>query len=202
MESFLESTMQSLGVFGIALLMFLENLFPPIPSELIMPLAGYRAAQGDMPIVLVILAGSLGSLLGVLPWYFAGRLLGKTRLQGFAARHGRWLTLSPRTIERADRWFRRHGSLAVLFGRLVPTVRTLISVPAGIAEMPLVKFLVFSAVGTGLWTTALALAGYRLGAAYDSVSGYVEPLSNAVLLLILVIYLYRVVTFDPGRGKH
>lgn len=200
MNVFLESVMQSLGVFGIALLMFLENVFPPIPSELIMPLAGYHASQGEMPIVLVVLSGSLGSLLGVVPWYYAGRALSEERLKRFAAKRGRWLTLMPSDIDRADRWFRRHGSLAVLLGRLVPTVRTLISVPAGLSGMVLPRFLVYSAVGTAIWTSLLALAGYYLGQAYTSVQGYVEPLSNAVLIAIAAVYLYRVATFDRRRA--
>jgi len=165
MESFVQSMMQSLGAFGIALLMFLENIFPPIPSELIMPLAGYWSTQGDISIVIVIVAGGIGSLLGVIPWYYAGRALGKERLKRFSEHHGRWLTLSPADIESADRWFREKGPLAVLFGRLVPTVRTLISVPAGIAQMPFAKFLIYSAIGSGIWTTALAMAGYLLGQA-------------------------------------
>lgn len=201
MEAFVQSMMQTLGVFGIALLMFLENIFPPMPSELIMPLAGYRSTQGDMSIVAVIVSGSIGSLLGVVPWYYAGRWLGKARTKRFAERHGRWLTLSPADVELADRWFKDKGPLAVLFGRLVPTVRTLISVPAGIACMPLPRFLVYSAIGTAIWSSALALAGYLLGQAYETVSAYVGPVSNVVLVLIAVYYVYRVVTFDPNHGE-
>ena len=201
MESFVQSMMQSLGAFGIALLMFLENIFPPIPSELIMPLAGYWSTQGDISIVIVIVAGGIGSLLGVIPWYYAGRALGKERLKRFSEHHGRWLTLSPADIESADRWFREKGPLAVLFGRLVPTVRTLISVPAGIAQMPFAKFLIYSAIGSGIWTTALAMAGYLLGQAYQTVSTYVGPVSNGIFFLIVAYYIYRVVTFDPSHGE-
>jgi membrane protein DedA with SNARE-associated domain len=201
MESFVQSMMQSLGAFGIALLMFLENIFPPIPSELIMPLAGYWSTQGDISIVIVIVAGGIGSLLGVIPWYYAGRALGKERLKRFSEHHGRWLTLSPADIESADRWFREKGPLAVLFGRLVPTVRTLISVPAGIAQMPFAKFLIYSAIGSGIWTTALAMAGYLLGQAYQTVSTYVGPVSNGIFFLIVAYYIYRVVMFDPSHGE-
>lgn len=201
MESFVQSMIQSLGAFGIALLMFLENIFPPIPSELIMPLAGYRSAQGDMSIVIVIVAGGIGSLLGVLPWYYVGRALGKERLKRFSGRYGRWLTLLPADIESADRWFHEKGALAVLFGRLVPMVRTLISVPAGIAQMPVAKFLIYSAIGTVIWTMALTIAGYLLGQAYQTVSTYVGPVSNGILFLMVAYYLYRVVTFDPSHGE-
>ena len=188
--------MDSFGPFGIALLMFLENIFPPIPSELIMPLAGYEAAAGRMSISAVIIAGTIGSLAGVVPWYYAGRFMGEARLKRLAARHGRWMTLSPGDVDKANDWFGRHGVAAVLFGRLVPTVRTLISVPAGVARMPIGTFLVFSAIGSAIWTSLLALAGYLLGQNYAAVEAYVGPVSNTVLAAIVVFYIYRVVTFD------
>ena len=125
-------------------MMLAENIFPPIPSELIMPLAGFVAAKGQLNPVLVVLAGTLGSLLGALPWYYAGVWLGQERVCALAARHGRWLTLGEKEIRQAIRWFERHGRIAVLIGRLVPTVRTLISLPAGMARMPLLPFLVYS----------------------------------------------------------
>ena len=200
MESFVESVMESLGASGIVLLMFLENIFPPLPSELIMPLAGYRSAQGDMPIAVVIAAGSVGSLLGAVPWYWAGRAIGKERLKRFARDKGRWLTLSPEDVEAADRWFRAKGPLAVLFGRLIPTVRTLISIPAGLAHMPLPKFLIYSAIGTLAWTAALALGGYLLGQTYHALSGWLDLAANGVLAAAVALYLYRVVRFAPGRA--
>lgn len=200
METLVRSMMETLGVFGIAVLMFLENIFPPIPSELIMPLAGYQATQGQQSIVAVIIAGTVGSLLGVIPWYYAGKLVGKKRIKRLAARHGKWLTLSPDDVEAADQWFHRYGKFAVLFGRLVPTVRTLISVPAGVAHMNLAIFLILSAIGSAIWTTLLALAGYMLGQNYDTVSTYVGPVSNGIIVIIIAIYIYRVVTFDKTHN--
>ncbi|MCB8836532.1 DedA family protein [Aurantimonas sp. VKM B-3413] len=201
MDVFVQTMMETLGAFGIALLMFLENIFPPIPSELIMPLAGYQAASGQMSLWLVILSGTIGSLLGVVPWYYAGSILGRRRLERLAERHGRWLTLSPEDVGRADDWFRRHGALAVLFGRLVPTVRTLISVPAGVAHMPLATFLVYSAIGSAVWTSFLAGVGYLLGQQYDLVADYVGPVSNAVFIIIAIIYVYRVATFGKRQRR-
>ncbi|MEF2073859.1 DedA family protein [Consotaella aegiceratis] len=201
METFVQSMMEQLGASGIALLMFLENIFPPMPSELIMPLAGYQAAQGTLSIVGVIVAGTIGSLLGVVPWYYAGRLLGERRLRGLAERHGRWLTLGADDVDATQRWFRRRGPLAVLFGRLVPTVRTLISVPAGVARLSMPAFLVFSAVGSAIWTSALALAGYALGRNYEAVADYVGPVSNVTLAVIVLAYAYRVATFDTERRR-
>lgn len=185
------------GYVGVALLMLAENLFPPIPSELIMPLAGFVAARGDLSLAGVIAAGTIGSVLGALPWYWLGRRYGPDRLRALAGRHGRWLTVSPNDVDRARAWFDRRGRIGVLVGRLVPAVRTLISVPAGLAAMPLVPFLIYSTVGTLLWTSLLAAAGYWLQDRYEDVSAYLDPVSKGVVGLIVLIYLYRLVTWRP-----
>ena len=190
---------QGSGYLGIALLMLAENVFPPIPSELIMPLAGFSAARGEPGIVWAVLAGSAGSLAGAVFWYYVGRWVGAERLRGWAGRHGRWLTLSPAEVDQATAWFQRHGALAVLIGRLVPAVRTLISVPAGIADMKLPRFLAYSAVGTVVWTAFLAGAGYLLGENYQAVSGWMDPVTYAVVGVVVAVYLYRVATFGRGR---
>lgn len=185
---------------GVFVLMLVENVFPPIPSEVIMPLAGYIASRGQLTFWGVLLAGTLGSLAGTSLWYAIGRWLGRDRLKRFAARHGRWLTLSPAEIDRASAWFAQRGYAAVLLGRLVPGIRTLISVPAGVTGMPLLPFLATSAAGTFFWTGLLAAAGYQLGESYGVVGRWIEPVGNGVLVLALAIYLYRVVTFDrPAR---
>ena len=201
MASWIEGIVQSTGVFGIAFLMFLENLFPPIPSELIMPLAGYIAAQGQANIALIIVAGTIGSLAGGFFWYAIGRWVGEERLKRIADGYGRWLTLSRQDIDKADDWFDQHGHKAVLAGRLVPTVRTLISIPAGLSEMPVRRFLIYSAIGTTAWTTILALLGYGLGSHYERVGAWVDPVSYGVLGLIVLIYIYRVVTFKKGQVR-
>lgn len=195
MEAFVQSMMQQLGPFGIGLLMFLENVFPPIPSELIMPLAGYLATQGDMNILTVIAAGTIGSLLGTLPWYYLGRRLGHEGVRQLARTHGRWLTMSPSDVDAASDRFKRHGNSSVLLGRLIPTVRTLISVPAGVSNMPFGQFLVFSSIGTLLWTAALAFAGFLLGQAYSVIQDYVDPISTAMLVILVGVYIFRVATF-------
>jgi len=160
------NTVSQSGYGGIILLMFLENIFPPIPSELIMPLAGFAAARGDLNMAGVIAAGTIGSIL----WYYAGRWVGSERLKRLAARHGRWLTVSPADIATAETWFNRHCGKTVLIGRLIPAIRTLISVPAGIARMSLGRFLLFSAIGTVLWSGLLAAAGYVLESEYTRVA--------------------------------
>jgi membrane protein DedA with SNARE-associated domain len=186
---------QKMGTLGIALLMFVENVFPPIPSELIMPLAGFSAARGERNLVIVIIAGSVGSLLGALLWYYIGKGIGAERLKRWATKHGRWLTLSPKEVDRVCGWFNRHGGKAVFIGRFIPAVRTLISVPAGIAGMPLGSFLLYSSAGTILWTALLAVAGYFLESQYDKVAHWMNAVSNGVIGLIVLGYLYRVVKF-------
>lgn len=199
MFDWIAGLIDAIGPLGVALLMLLENVFPPIPSELIMPLAGFVAAQGKMGLVAAIIAGTLGSLAGATLWYWVGRAIGAERLRRWAEKHGRWLTLSPEDVDRANDWFHRHGAGAVLFGRLVPTVRTLISVPAGLARMPLPTFLLWSGLGSLAWTSLLAVAGYLLQARYQQVEHWINPLSTAVVLTIIAIYLWRVVTWNRRR---
>jgi membrane protein DedA with SNARE-associated domain len=189
------------GYVGIALLMLAENVFPPIPSELIMPMAGFTAARGELTMAGVVLAGTAGSLLGALLWYYVGRWVGLERLKRWAGKHGRWLTIAPEEVDEAAAWFDRHCGKAVLVGRLIPAVRTLISVPAGVAGMTLPKFLAYSALGTALWTVHLTAAGYLLEDQYRKVGEYLDPVSNVILGLIVLGYLYRVATFRR-RGAH
>jgi len=195
MFDWITGLVEQTGYLGVFFLMLLENVFPPIPSELIMPLAGFTAARGELSLLGVLVAGVAGSLAGALLWYHVGRWLGEERLKRWAARHGRWLTLAPAEVDQATAWFRRHCHMAVLFGRLVPAVRTLISVPAGIAGMGLAKFLLYSGLGTLVWTAFLLAGGYLLEDRYRDVQAWLDPVSNAVIAVLLLWYLYRVVTF-------
>ncbi|MDX2354144.1 DedA family protein [Stutzerimonas xanthomarina] len=190
------------GYIGVFLLMLLENIFPPIPSELIMPLAGFVAARGDLNFIAVILVGTAGSVVGALPWYYAGAKLGQARMKRFAERWGHWLTLSPEDVDKASEWFDRHGKGAVFFGRLIPAVRTLISVPAGIAGMSMTKFLIYSTLGSLIWTALLALAGYLLESQYEKVSEYMNPISTGVVVLMVLYYLYRLIRQRFGKKEH
>ncbi|MEZ5786038.1 MAG: DedA family protein [Xanthobacteraceae bacterium] len=189
------------GYFGIALLMFAENVFPPLPSELIMPLAGFAAARGDLNLLLVTAAGTAGSVAGALLWYGIGYWLGFHRLKRFASRHGRWLTLSPNDIDDAQRFFLRHCGKAVLLGRLVPAVRTIISIPAGIVGMGIAKFLLYSMIGSAIWTGLLAAAGYLLGAEYAKVGEWLRLVTNITVGGAIVLYAYRVITFRPRESR-
>ena len=193
MFEWITSVITSLGYFGVAMLTFLENVFPPIPSELIIPLAGFVAASGTLRLDVVIAAASLGSLLGTAIWYEIGRRVGERRLKSWVEDHGAWLTLSVQDVERAQQWFRRHDRVAVLLGRLVPGVRTFVSLPAGFARMPRAKFWLFSAIGTGIWTAALAYAGVALQANYEVVGDYVNTATNLLLAAFGAFMLRRYV---------
>lgn len=191
------STIESWGYTGVFALMVGENVFPPIPSEVIMPLAGFLAGNGTLSLTLTIAIGTLGSVLGTLMWYYVGLWYGEERLKRFAARHGRLLTVSPSDIDAARDWFQRHGTMAVFFGRMIPAIRTLISVPAGLARMPMWQFLAYTTVGSALWTGVLTFAGLMLHENYALVADYVDPLSKLVVVTVVGVYLYRVITWKP-----
>jgi membrane protein DedA with SNARE-associated domain len=190
------NTINSLGYWGIALLMFLENLFPPIPSELIMPLAGFtaRTTPNTLNIFGVFFAGLFGSIMGAVVWYYPGKLLSEQRLRTLADKYGKWLTISYQDITKAKNWFNSQGSKAVFIGRLVPGVRTLISVPAGISNMHLLPFLFYTSLGSTVWVGLLTYSGYLLGSQYELVAKYLAPVSKivlAILLLALVGWLLK-----------
>lgn len=185
------------GYLGVAFLMFVETIFPPIPSEVIMPVAGIAAARGDMTLWGVIASGTSGAMLGNTVWYLAARALGIIRFKPFIERYGRWLTMDWQEVERAERWFRRNGTFFVFMGRMLPTVRSLVSVPAGLLKMRFRTFLIASTLGTAGWTTMLAFAGYKLRENFAEIDSWLGPISNAILVTLVLGYLWRVVTYKP-----
>ncbi len=194
MQEWIISLMTSLGYLGICLLMFLENLFPPIPSELIMPLAGFNIAMGKMEFFPTIAAGIFGTVVGALPWYYLGQQLGEKRIKELANRYGKWLQISDRDIDKAKHWFDRYGERAVLIGRVVPGVRTLISLPAGMAAMPIFTFLIYTVIGTTIWVSFLTYGGYILGDRYTEIEHFLAPISKIILGLIVgivIVWLLR-----------
>lgn len=201
MVEWITNTVNSLGYWGIGLLMFLENLFPPIPSELIMPLAGFTVAQGKMEFTYVILAGVVGTVAGALPWYYVSKLLGKENLQRLADRYGKWLAISSRDIAKAIHWFDKYDAQAVFLCRLVPGVRTLISIPAGISDMPLVPFLLYSTLGTLLWVGLLTYAGYILGSNYHLIERLIDPISKLVLLALIITPIWWIFRHKVMRRR-
>jgi membrane protein DedA with SNARE-associated domain len=188
MFEWIAQTIERLGYWGIAGLTFLENIVPPIPSEVVVPMAGFVSAKGALNFWIVVAAASAGALAGATGWYFLARSIGNRRLRAWIGAHGHWITLSPDDIDKAQAWFDRHGGWVVFVGRLIPGVRTFISVPAGFAEMRFLPFLMYSAIGTIVWTLALAWAGTLLQANFERVAKYVDAVSM-VLLVAFGIYL-------------
>ena len=189
------------GYLGIGFLMFLETIFPPIPSEVIMPVAGMAAAKGKLDFALVVLSGTTGAMLGNTVWYLGARALGVDRLRPFIRRHGKWLTLNWAEVQRAERWFALHGAAFVLFARMLPTVRSLVSIPAGLLRMRFRSFLIASTVGTAGWTALLATAGFKLEQNVDDVQRFIGPVANAVMVVLAAGYVWRLLThkIDPDE---
>ncbi len=198
MLDWVTNIISSFGYVGIGLLMFLENIFPPIPSELIMPLAGFTVTQGKLSMQFVILAGTLGSLLGVLPWYYVGKLVGERRLREWIDKYGKWLTLSGKDIDKSKKWLNKYGKATVFFGRLVPGIRTFISVPAGLDKMPLIPFLLYSFAGSLIWTALLTYAGFLLGKNFQLVEKYIGPISGIVIASLAI---FLIISFIRRRNR-
>ncbi|MFF0089063.1 DedA family protein [Streptomyces canus] len=184
--------MDSLGAPGAGIAIALENLFPPIPSEAILPLAGFAASTGRMSLVAVLLWTTAGSVIGALALYGVGALLGRDRTVALAARLP---LVKVSDIERTEAWFLRHGTKAVFFGRMIPVFRSLVSVPAGVERMPLPVFLALTTVGSALWNTAFVLAGHALGANWTQVTDIASAYSKVVLALAVL----ALVAFTAAR---
>ncbi len=191
MSDWVVRLIEQTGYLGVAFLMFLETIFPPIPSEVIMPVAGVAAGQGKLHYGLVVAAGTAGAMLGNIVWYLAARALGIDRLEPLIRRHGRWLTITWPEVQRAEKWFASHGVFFVFLGRLLPTVRSLVSVPAGLLKMRFKRFVLASTLGTVGWTALLAGAGYKLGENVAQIDRVLGPASNAILLVLFLGYCWR-----------
>jgi membrane protein DedA with SNARE-associated domain len=171
-------TIGSLGYPGLALLLVLENLFPPVPSEVVLPIADFLVGRGDLNFVGALAASTLGSVTGALLLYGMGRWGGRVLI----LRYGKWLRVGPEDLSRAEGWFARYGDAVVLVARVVPVARSVVSIPAGTAKMGLARFIVLTAAGAATWNAVLIGAGYFLGANWDRVSGWVGAYSDVVLV--------------------
>ena len=200
MSDWIVRLIEQSGYLGIAFLMFLETVFPPIPSEIIMSLAGVAAGQGKLHLGWVIASGTAGAMLGNIFWYLAARALGVERLRPLIARHGRWLTMNWTDIERAERWFARFGTFFVFVGRMMPTIRSLVSVPAGLLRMRFKSFVLASTIGTAGWTAVLAVAGYQLQQNVSDLESFIGPASNAILIVLAAGYLWRLIRYRPSQS--
>jgi membrane protein DedA with SNARE-associated domain len=170
--------METLGGPGAGLLVALESVFPPIPSELILPLAGFTASLGELSLVSAIIWCTIGSLVGALTLYSVGAALGRDRVKHLVARLP---LVDQRDVDLGERWFVRHGYAAVFFGRMLPIVRSAISIPAGVERMPLLRFAAYTAAGSGIWNTIFIVAGFQLGERYHLVERYAEVLQYTVI---------------------
>ena len=189
------------GYLGIFVLMALENVFPPIPSEVIMGFGGIAAARGQMAFVPLVLWGTAGTTAGNVFWYVVGRRLGYERFRPFVEKHGRWLTIDWEDVEHVEHFFRKHGGSVVFVFRFLPTFRTMISLPAGMAKMPLWRFFLATFLGSTIWNTVLAGAGLYLGSNFKELDRYVGPVAIGLTVAIVVGYIYRVLTWKPRAER-
>ena len=189
----------NLAYFVICFAMFLENIIPPIPSEIIMPLGGYFVYQGNLNFYILVIFGFIGTVLGALPWYYLGRFLNEKKLASFFDSKGKFIGISSRDLNKSKLWFDKYGVSLVFWGRLIPGIRTLISVPAGIELMPLKKFLVWTSLGSLIWVVLLTFLGYVLGENYKIIESYIDnfkvfikPIFIIISALLIFKYLKKI----------
>lgn len=182
-----QSVISTAGYYGLVLVMFLENIFPPIPSEAILPLAGSLVPEGRFTLAGVTVMGTIGSVGGAAVFYAMGHMFGEARVRELLRRYGKWFMLSEADFDKALNWFNRYGEGVVFFGRMVPIVRSLVSVPAGIAGMNMLRFVIYTAIGTALWSFLLALAGYLLGQSWPVITEWLDRYEKVVLALGVLI---------------
>jgi len=180
----------TIAYLTICLAMFLENIIPPIPSEIIMPLGGFLVYQQKLNFFILVFWGLLGTILGSLPWYYLGRLVNEKRLSNFLDKKGKYLGISSDDLIKSKRWFEKYGVSLVFWGRLVPGIRTLISVPAGIELMPLRKFLLWTTFGSLIWVAFLTYSGYLFGENYPIIQTYLDQIKYVVKPILILIFLY------------
>jgi membrane protein DedA with SNARE-associated domain len=179
--------METIGGPGAGIAIALENLFPPLPSEVILPLAGFAASRGDMSLASAIVWTTVGSLVGALVLYLLGALLGRQRMRVIAVHVP---LVKVEDVDKAEAWFQRHGRKAVFFGRMVPLFRSFISIPAGIERMPVSTFVLYTAAGSLIWNVIFVMAGFWLGENWHLVEGYADPLQKAVIAAVVVAVLW------------
>ncbi|MGN7454308.1 DedA family protein [Paenibacillus pasadenensis] len=201
MEAWITEIMDRFGYFGVGFLIAIENLFPPIPSEVILTFGGFMTARTSMTVVGVIIAATLGSVIGAVILYYIGAWLNAERLERIVARWGHILRLKPEDVRKADAWFDRYGPWAVLLCRLVPLVRSLISIPAGMSGMSFPLFLLLTTIGSLIWNTVLVSVGASVGESWETIVGYMDIYSNIAYALIALGVLAGAFWFYRSRRK-
>ena len=202
MQNTIIEIMNSFGYLGVFLLIALENVFPPIPSEVILLFGGFMTTFTDMNIIGVIIASTLGSLLGAIALYYIGKILNKERLKKIiTSKPGKLLRLTPEDIDKADNWFDTKGNKTVFFCRFIPLIRSLISIPAGMSEMPMKKFLVYTIAGSLIWNSVLSIAGSIVGENWTDILAIMDNYSHIIVILLAIIFVIAIIIFYKKRKK-
>ena len=201
MQNWIIEVMNTYGYIGILLLIALENIFPPIPSEVILTFSGFLTTTSDATVIGVIIFSTVGSIVGAIVLFGLGRLLDVKRLERIVDRWGHILRLTRKDIQKADAWFRRFGVWAVLIGRLVPLVRSLISIPAGMARMNFGVFLFFTTIGSLIWNSVLVYLGATVGSNWSTIAGYMDTYSNVVVSILGVLFVLLIILYFKSRRK-
>ncbi|OCA90173.1 DedA family protein [Pradoshia sp. D12] len=201
MESWIMDLMNQFGYWGVFLLIALENVFPPIPSEVILTFGGYMTHETQLTVVGVILVSTIGSVSGAIILYFIGRLLDVSRLEKIIDRYGKILRLTKEDIYKADAWFDKYGIWTVLFCRLIPLIRSLISIPAGMSNMNFPLFILFTTIGTVVWNTILVNLGASVGENWHEIVNYMDTFSNVIYVILIVLFILCIVWYIRKRKE-
>ncbi len=202
MEQIIINIMEQVGYLGVFLLIAIENIFPPIPSEVILVFGGFMTTYTSLNIPIMILAATLGSLLGAIVLYYIGKIFNKERLKRIVnGKIGKVLRLKASDIEKADKWFDTKGNKTVFFCRFIPIVRSLISIPAGMSEMPMQKFLLYTILGSLIWNTVLIIVGSIVGDKWETIVGYLDNFSNIILIILVIIFVVAMYYWFVIRKK-
>ena len=202
MEQIIINAMEQFGYIGVFLLIAIENIFPPIPSEVILVFGGFMTTYTSLNIPIMIVAATLGSLLGAIVLYYIGKIFNKERLKRIVSgKIGKVLRLKSSDIEKADKWFDTKGNKTVFFCRFIPIVRSLISIPAGMSEMPMQKFLIYTILGSLIWNSVLIVVGSIVGDKWETIVGYLDNFSNIILIILVIIFVVAMYYWFVIRKK-
>ena len=202
MEQIIINIMEQVGYLGVFLLIAIENIFPPIPSEVILVFGGFMTTYTSLNIPIMILVATLGSLLGAIVLYYIGKIFNKERLKRIVnGKIGKVLRLKASDIEKADKWFDTKGNKTVFFCRFIPIVRSLISIPAGMSEMPMQKFLLYTITGSLIWNTVLIIVGSIVGDKWETIVGYLDNFCNIILIILAIIFVVALYYWFVIRKK-
>ena len=201
MQNFLEEIINQFGYAAIVVLIAVENIFPPIPSEVILTFGGFMTAATDMTVTGVIIASTAGSVGGAVVLYYLGSILGAERMKRIVMKYGKWLRLTTDDVDKSYGWFNKYGSWTVFFCRFIPLIRSLISIPAGMSRMSMLKFLVLTTIGTFIWNTVLVNLGASVGENWEDIVAVMDVYSNIAYAVIAVLGIAFLVWFFDYRPK-